>query len=35
MKCVAVGEVVKDTRSDMHVNGLAGLSFEKLRALFG
>jgi alpha,alpha-trehalose phosphorylase len=34
MKCVAVGEVVKDTRSDMHVNGLAGLSFEKLRALF-
>jgi alpha,alpha-trehalose phosphorylase len=34
MKCVAVGEVVKDTQSDMHVNGLAGLSFEKLRALF-
>ena len=34
MKCVAVGEVVKDTHSDVHVNGLAGLSFEKLRALF-
>jgi beta-phosphoglucomutase-like phosphatase (HAD superfamily) len=34
MKCVAVGEVVREAESDMHVEGLTGLTYEKLRALF-